>query len=66
MRNRIKRRIREILRNHLAKNPLNYDFIFVARKDSASVDFDRLENKITEFLLRLNHEKITDNAHKAL
>ena len=66
MRNRIKRRIREILRNHLKKNPLNYDLVFVARKDSALAEFDKLEKKISDFLLKLDNEKNTDHNNKAL
>jgi len=50
----------------LAKNPLHYDYIFVARKDSVSADFDKFEKKISDFLLRLNNEKNTGNNHKAL
>lgn len=59
VRNRIKRRLREIFRNLLTDKPLRYDFVVVARSASAEAAFADLETCIVNALSRLKKNEDT-------
>lgn|GEM_PF-306020 len=62
VRNRIKRRLREIFRQELAGKPLHYDFVVVARSASAGAEFSDLQASIAKIFPRLgNHEETLDS-----
>ena len=49
-RNLIRRRLREIIRNHLPNLKQNYNIILVAKEQIASVDFENLSRQIVNLL----------------
>ncbi len=49
VRNKLKRRVREALRKNLKDNPLQYDFLIVAKNNSVEADFTDLNNNISDF-----------------
>lgn len=51
-RNRIKRQLREILRNKLPGIKAGYDIIFVVRKDAKGADFKKLNGAVHNLLKR--------------
>jgi ribonuclease P protein component len=63
VRNRIKRRLREIFRKQLTGRPLQYDFVVVARSASAEAEFDDLQLSITRIFPRLGKNEDTVNSY---
>ncbi|MBS1126941.1 MAG: rnpA: ribonuclease protein component, partial [Nitrospirae bacterium] len=63
VRNRIKRRLREIFRNQLADRTLRYDFVVVARSASAEAAFPDLQTGILKIFsgLEKNEDTVTIN-----
>jgi ribonuclease P protein component len=62
VRNRIKRRLREIFRQQLADKPLHYDFVVVARNAAAGAEFSDLQTSIMKVFPRLGkHEETLDS-----
>ncbi|PKL52473.1 MAG: ribonuclease P protein component [Nitrospira bacterium HGW-Nitrospira-1] len=59
VRNRIKRRLREIFRKHLTGNPLGFDFVVVARSASADAEFADLQIGIIKIFSRLGKNEDT-------
>lgn len=55
-RNRIKRRMREVLRRHLAQLPRGFDLILHPRRTVLTVNFDRLEMEIHRILDQAGNE----------
>ena len=66
IRNRIKRRLRAVLRSRLKEYPTGYDFVIVARKASALAEFFEIDNNIRNILRVLLHEKNFNNDNKGL
>ncbi len=52
MRNKMKRRVREIIRNNF-KNFQNYNLIIVIKKDSNNLDFYEIEKEINYLLEKI-------------
>ena len=61
VRNRIKRRLREIFRKQLKDLPLRYDFVVVARSASAEAEFTDLQMSIIKIFPRLGKDEDTVN-----
>ena len=61
VRNRIKRRLREIFRHQLTGRPLRYDFVIVARSASAEAEFSDLQMSIIKIFPRLDKDENTVN-----
>jgi len=61
VRNRIKRRLREIFRLHLPESHLRYDFVVVARSASADAEFSDLQMSIIKIFPRLDKNEDTVN-----
>lgn len=61
VRNRIKRRLREIFRHQLTDRPLRYDFVVVARSASAEAEFSDLQMSIIKIFPRLDKNEDTVN-----
>ena len=63
VRNRMKRRLREIFRNQLADRTLRYDFVVVARSASAEAAFPDLQTGILKIFsgLEKNEDTVTIN-----
>lgn len=59
VRNRIKRRLREIFRKQLTDKPLRYDFVVVARTASAEAEFADLQMSIIKIFPRLGKNEDT-------
>jgi ribonuclease P protein component len=55
VRNRIKRRLREIFRHQLTDRTLRYDFVVVARSASAEADFSDLQMSIIKIFPKLDN-----------
>src|SRR5947209_12711995 len=51
IRNRVKRRLREAVRSHLAMVPAGYDLVFIARPPAAQATYAQLEETVG-YLLR--------------
>jgi len=62
VRNRIKRRLREIFRKQLKDKPLHYDCVVVARSASADAEFADLQMSITKIFPRLEKNEDTVNS----
>ncbi len=54
VRNKIKRRLREIFRRQLKDRPLKYDFVVVARSASAEAEFADLQASVVKIFPRLD------------
>lgn len=52
IRNRVRRRLREILRRHLPRIPSGWDLAFIARPASAQADFPTLAAAVESLLAR--------------
>lgn len=52
-RNRLKRRLRELTRQHVLPQPYSYDVVLRARRDAYGVTFGRLRDEITEVAAQL-------------
>ena len=63
-RNRIKRRMREILRRHLDLLPQGFDLILHPRRDVLTVEFTKLDAEVVRILRQANAEaaRITQSA----
>jgi ribonuclease P protein component len=62
VRNRLKRRLREIFRRQLTDKPLRYDFVVVARNASAKAEFADLQTVVHGLFSRLGtHEDNLDS-----
>jgi len=62
VRNRLKRRLREIFRKQLTDRPLRYDFVVVARSVAAHAEFADLQTIIIKLFSRLDkHEDTLDS-----
>jgi ribonuclease P protein component len=61
VRNKIKRRLREIFRKQLIDSPLRYDFVVVARNASAGVQYADLQMSISKIFSRLDKNEDTVN-----
>jgi ribonuclease P protein component len=57
VRNKIRRRLREIFRKQLKDQPLCYDFVVVARSASAGAAFADLQMSIIKIISRLDHDE---------
>jgi ribonuclease P protein component len=55
VRNRIKRRLREIFRQQLTDKELSYDFVVVARSASAEAEFSELQISIIKIFPKLDN-----------
>lgn len=66
VRNRIRRRFREVLRLCLADKRLLYDFVLVARAAAADAEFDDIKKSVARCFAILNHEKNTDSVDQAV
>ncbi len=58
VRNRVKRRMREIVRKQLWRFSNGYDLVFIARKDAAVVAYAESENQLVRLLIKgkvINH-----------
>ena len=65
-RNRIKRRLRELVRRGLREKPLKYEIVIVARAAAADAEFAELEAIIAKTFAGLSHEGTTDINSKDL
>ena len=63
VRNKIKRRLREIFRKQLKDRPLQYDFVVVARSASAEAEFADLQMGILKIFPRLDKDEDTFNSN---
>jgi ribonuclease P protein component len=63
-RNRIKRRLRELVRRWLIEKPLKFEIVIVARRAAAEAEFAELESIIAKTFAGLSHEGTTDSASK--
>lgn len=52
VRNRVKRRIREAVRRHLAEAPVGWDMVFLARTPIVEASFADIENAVLDLLRR--------------
>lgn len=52
VRNRAKRRLREIVRHHLGQIKPGFDFVVIARSDAATVDYGELERAVVTLVSR--------------
>ena len=59
VRNRIKRRLREIFRQQLAGKPLCYDIVVVARNASSVAEFSDLQTSVMKVFDRLGKNENT-------
>ena len=50
IRNKIRRRLKEILRDFCRKNELKYDYIIIARSNIVNFSFDSLRNVVNKIL----------------
>ena len=65
VRNKVKRRLREIFRRQLTDKPLRYDFVVVARYASAEAEFADLQTSIIKTFARLDkNEDSLDSIYK--
>jgi len=55
-RNRIKRRMREVLRRHIDLMPQGFDLIFHPRRDVLTMEFEQLEAEIVRILKQARAE----------
>ena len=62
VRNKIKRRLREIFRKQLKDRHLQYDFVVVARSASAEAEFADLQMSIVKIFPRLDKNEDTVNS----
>ena len=63
IRNRVKRRLREVVRKELLGRSLGYDLVIVARSASVNAAFADLANVVCRLLSGLAHEDISGNNH---
>ncbi len=66
VRNRIKRRLREVMRTQLTGRSLGYDLVIVARSASVKAAFADLTRAVCRFLSGLAHEDISGINHTTL
>jgi ribonuclease P protein component len=59
VRNRVKRRLREIFRQQLAGKPLYYDVVVVARNASAGAEFSDLQTSVMKIFVRFGKNENT-------
>jgi ribonuclease P protein component len=62
VRNKVKRRLREIFRRQLRDRPLHYDFVVVARSASAEADFREMQTGMISIFSRLGNNEDTVNS----
>lgn len=62
-RNRVRRRLREIVRKELIERPVNLDIVIVARGAAVKADFAELRKSVRRALFGLTNENTTDRAH---
>lgn len=62
-RNRVKRRLREIVRRHGAQTAPGYDCLFVARAGAATANHAELEEAVVQLLMRSG--VMTEKANRA-
>ena len=65
-RNRIKRRLRESVRRHLAEKSLKYDIVIVARAAAADAEFADLDGAVSKTFTGLSNEGTTDSNSKVI
>ncbi len=65
-RNRIKRRLRESVRRHLAGKSLKYDIVIVARAAAAGADFADLDGIISKTFTGFSNEGTADSNCKVI
>lgn len=63
VRNKIKRRLREIFRKQLKDRPLHCDFVVVARSASAGAEFADLQMSVVKIFPRLDKDEDTFNSN---
>ena len=65
LRNKIKRRIKEIFRNNMEKIKKGYDVVISVKPEAANADFKSMENQLKLLLKRghIWHAKKNDNSH---
>jgi len=61
VRNKVKRRLREIFRKQLKDKLLHYDFVVVARSASPDAEFTDLQISINKIFSRLEKNEETSN-----
>ena len=66
VRNKIKRRLREIFRKQLKDRPLQYDFVVVARSAAADAEFSDLQMNIVKIFPRLDKDEDTINSNNKI
>jgi len=66
IRNRVKRRLREIFRKLFAEHPLCHDIVVVARSTSPEAELMALDKSIRRIIAGLNHEETVISNHQAL
>lgn len=66
MRNRVKRRLRDIMRRQLTGSSLQYDFIIVARTAIVDAAFSDLYSTMQKFLTGLGHEETVNRDNKII
>ena len=64
MRNRVKRLLREAVKNVLGDSLRHYDFVIVAKKPAAEGRLENFIREIERFLPKISHEKSSDSIHK--
>ena len=62
VRNKIKRRLREIFRKQLKDRLLQYDFVVVARSASAEAEFREMQTGMSSIFSRLGNNEDTVNS----
>ena len=65
-RNRIKRRLRESVRRHLAVKPLKYDVVLVARAAAADAEFSDLDAVVAKTFAGLSNEDSANTDSKVI
>jgi ribonuclease P protein component len=63
IRNRVKRLLREAVREVLEGASHHYDFVIVAKKTAAEAGLENFIREIEKFLPKISHEKSSDSIH---
>jgi len=66
IRNRVKRRLREIFRKLFAEHPLCHDIVVVARSTAPEAELLALERSIRRIIAGMNHEETVTRYYKVL
>ena len=66
VRNRIRRRLRDILRRQLTDSPLHYDLVVVARSASVEAEFGQMQSGMIKIFSRLDNENTVNNNNQII